>query len=86
MQQLFNDSHAFSQADPAHLQPLGLCQVHQLLLDTSEVPRCWQGPEPRAARSPTAAEVATSSTPAASITSQAAGSSKGRKQDLQHGR
>ena len=46
-----------------------------------------KGAEGRAARSPTrAAEVATSSTPAASITSQAAGSSKGRKQDLQHGR
>lgn len=55
-------------------------------LSTSEAPRYWQGPEPGAARLLTAAEVATSSTPAASISSQAAGSSKGRKHDLQHGR
>lgn len=46
-----------------------------------------RGTERAAARSPGAAEVATSSTPCASITSQAApSSSKGRRQDLQHGR
>ena len=45
-----------------------------------------QGAERRPARSPAAADVATSSTPAGSTASQAAGSSKATKRDLQHGR